>query len=193
MRKHLASCCFLLGAAAQGCDTSGLFDRVAAKYGLDPALLYAISITESGARPNAVAKNANGSIDRGAMQINSIHLPRLEKLGIRKDDLFNACVNVDVGAWILDECFKRWGVNWDGVGCYNSNTPKFRQSYAAKVSAKYAGLLKKSSGNTSNQLANSAKTLRYVCASPSGCEVSFVPSGILVAAADPRRRQLLVE
>jgi hypothetical protein len=152
-----------------------LFNRVGAKYALDPVLLYAIAMTESGARAHVVATNKNGSVDHGAMQINSIHLPRLEKLGIQRRDLFDPCVNVDVGGWILAQCFQRWGVNWDGVGCYNSATEGPRRIYAQKVQARYTRLR---SGQTQGSPPRSAAapsvpvTPRYACGLPSGCVVA---------------------
>jgi Transglycosylase SLT domain len=156
------------------CNTVGLFDRMGQKYGLDPVLLYAISLVESGARPSAINKNSNGSIDHGAMQINSIHLPRLATIGIARKDLFDPCVSVDVGAWVLSQCFARWGVNWDGVGCYNSNTPKHRTAYAAKVHAKYASLLKH---RTAPPARANAAPARYICVAAGGCEVIVMGSG----------------
>ena len=123
------------------CNTSGLFDRVANKYGVDPTLLYAIALVESNARPGLVSKpNANGSVDHGAMQINSIHFGTLREYGILPHDLYDPCINVDVGGWVLQRCFHRFGVSWDGVGCYNSVTPHLRRAYALKVYRKLAQL-----------------------------------------------------
>lgn len=178
-----------MSAAAQACETRGLFNRVGAKYALDPVLLYAIAMTESGARAHVVATNKNGSVDHGAMQINSIHLPRLEKLGIERRDLFDPCVNVDVGAWILAQCFQRWGVNWDGVGCYNSASEGPRRVYAQKVQARYARLR---SGQTQGSpprsvTASSAPTIpRYACGLPSGCVVAVDDTSGAIVVYDAR-------
>lgn len=180
----------LTSAVAGACNTYGLFDRVGAKYGLDPVLLYAVSLTESGARPDAIGKNKNGTYDHGAMQINTIHLPRLRELGIAKSDLFNPCVNVDVGAWVLSQCFARWGNSWDGVGCYNSNTPKYRAAYAKKVESRYAKL--KGLAPKPNQTAERG---RFMCAATAGCFVVSSGGKYYVAAAtgDPRVSPLFAE
>lgn len=132
----------LSALSSAACNTQGVFDRSAAKYGLDPVLLYSIALVESKANPGAIATNKNRSTDHGAMQINSVHLPVLARYGIQRGDLFDPCVNVDVGAWILRQCFDRWGVTWDGVGCYNSSAQPHRRQYAEKVERKYSQLKK---------------------------------------------------
>lgn len=163
------------------CNTQGVFDRSAAKYGLDPVLLYSIALVESKANPGAVATNKNKSIDHGAMQINSVHLPALARYGIQRGDLFDPCVNVDVGAWILRQCFDRWGVTWDGVGCYNSSAQPHRRNYAEKVERKYS-YLKKYAALTAKRAArqnlintmgtaDSAHASGFVCAREAGCWV----------------------
>ena len=168
--------------AWSSCNPDSAFDRSAAKYGLDPILLYSIALVESKARPMTIARNKNGSIDHGAMQINSVHLPALERVGIRRDDLFDPCVNVDVGAWVLRQCFDRWGMNWDAVGCYNSNTIPHRRIYAAKVQTRYDSLTRRASAlakarpqatarEPSATTVGSARTL--ICAQPSGCLVEI--------------------
>lgn len=171
----------LPSVAGAACNTQGVFDRAAAKYGLDPVLLYSIALVESSANPNAVATNKNKSTDHGAMQINSVHLPTLERYGIQRRDLFNPCVNVDVGAWILKQCFDRWGVTWDGVGCYNSSSLPHRRNYAAKVQRKYSYLLKYATLTTQRtqrhraaaEAQSSARASGLVCVHEAGCWVDI--------------------
>jgi len=109
----------------------------AAYHRIDIQLLQAIVMQESSGRAEAVnCANANASCDYGLAQINSIHLERLNRFGVSKQDLFNPCVSAYVGAWILGENFDRLGVTWDAVGAYNAASPAKRAAYANKIQAK---------------------------------------------------------
>lgn len=118
---------------------------------IEPELLYAIALVESGLKPNAVNHNTNGSRDIGLMQINSVHLPRLQGRGITEQRLLDEpCLAIDVGASILAEFIERHGYNWTAVGAYNAGNSPDRQSlrlrYARKVWLRYRGLLADDSG-----------------------------------------------
>lgn len=113
----------------------------AAYHRIDVQLLQAIVMQESSGRAEAVnCANANASCDYGLAQINSIHLERLQRFGVSKQDLFNPCVSAYVGAWILAENFDRLGVTWDAVGAYNAATPAKRVAYATKIQAKLSAI-----------------------------------------------------
>lgn len=109
----------------------------AARYHVDPVLLYAVARVETHSTSGVVsAKNDNGSYDIGVMQINSTWLPALAHYGITESVLrHDACVNVMVGAWILSQTIREYGLNWNGVGAYNASTPWKRARYATKVAA----------------------------------------------------------
>lgn len=94
--------------------------------------LESIAKVESNFNQNASNKNTNGSIDIGMMQINSYWRPFLGAVRwqLVKDD---ACYNVIVGAWVLDQCIERYGLTWKAVGCYNSPNRDHQRSYASKV------------------------------------------------------------
>lgn len=127
-------------AAVDQCLTAA-----AAKHGVAYALLRSIAEQESHFNPRAVNSNVDGSADWGLMQINSSWLPFLKKYGITQDQLFQPCINADVGAWILADSFKRLGVTWNAVGAYNAKTPSKRYTYANRVYQKlqrYWGLEK---------------------------------------------------
>lgn len=110
------------------------WESVGAKYNIHPALLYAIAKTESGLRPNATGpRNANGTYDIGMMQINSSWLPTLAKHGITERHLYDPCVSLDVGAWVLAQNMSKLGNSWNAVGAYNAVTPSKRVTYAQKV------------------------------------------------------------
>jgi soluble lytic murein transglycosylase-like protein len=110
------------------------FDLAAQRYQVPVQLLQAIAMQESGGRPDAINRsNANGSYDIGMMQINSFWLPRLARHGIQEKDLFDPCVSVLVGAWILSDNFARLGYNTQGLGAYNARSPDKRERYARAV------------------------------------------------------------
>ncbi len=112
------------------------FDQAAARYGVSPSLLKAISIVESGSNPAARNRNADGSEDVGHMQINSRWLGVLSSYGIGREQLFDPCINTYVGAWILAQNISRLGYNWEAVGAYNARSPVKRAAYARRVAAK---------------------------------------------------------
>lgn len=110
------------------------WDDAAARYGVNPALLYAIAKTESSLNPSAVnRRNANGTYDIGLMQINSSWLPTLARYGITEAQLYDACTSIHVGAWIMAQNMQRLGNSWDAVGAYNSPNPGRRLAYALRV------------------------------------------------------------
>jgi soluble lytic murein transglycosylase-like protein len=109
------------------------WEEAAAAYGVNPYLLYAIARTESGLNPSALNRNKNGSYDMGLMQINSRWLPTLRKYGITEQQLFDPCVSIHVGAWVLAQNIGRMGNSWEAVGAYNARNPELRIRYANKV------------------------------------------------------------
>ena len=45
-------------------------------------------------------------------------LPALARFAIWREDLFDACVSQQVGAWVLANCISQFGATWKSVGCY---------------------------------------------------------------------------
>jgi soluble lytic murein transglycosylase-like protein len=109
------------------------WEEAGGKYGVNPYLLYAIAKTESSLNPLAVNRNKNGSYDVGLMQINSAWFPTLQKYGITEQQLFQPCVSIAVGAWIMAQNMQRLGNSWNAVGAYNASNPARRLQYALKV------------------------------------------------------------
>lgn len=122
------------------------FDKVGKKYHYDPDYLRAIAQKESNFNPKAIGYNNDGSRDIGLMQINTSNIEWLKRtfptISIKKL-LSDPCFNIQVGGYILNENFKRYGRKWIAVGVYNTggkNNPKrvkIRYEYALKVNEHY--------------------------------------------------------
>ena len=120
-----------------GCSgvSASCWNEAATRYGVDPALLKAIAWKESRGWTHAVGPTLrDGHQALGLMQINSIHLPQLQKHGIRREHLFDPCVSQQVGAWILADCIQHTGSTWRALGCYFAGPA----SQATAAQARYA-------------------------------------------------------
>lgn len=131
MRRRL--CCaaavlVLLAGPVRAC-----WEEAGAAHGVNPWLLVAIARTESALDPAALNRNRDGSYDIGLMQINSRWLPVLRRHGIGEQQLYDPCVSVHVGAWVLAQNMRRLGNSWEAVGAYNARDPELRLRYARKV------------------------------------------------------------
>jgi hypothetical protein len=115
------------------------FEDAALYQHVNPLVLRAIAWQESRNRPDAMHVNANGSIDYGLMQINTVHLSALARYGIGKDALMSPCKNVYIAAWQLRRQIVRYGNTWAAVGAYHSATPALRDEYARQI----AGILRR--------------------------------------------------
>ena len=109
------------------------FARAGAYQGVNPLVLRAIAWYESKGDPNAVHRNADGSIDVGQSQINSVHFAELRRYGVPPGALKDACVNTYVAAWMLKQKMIRYGNTWHAIGAYHSETPSLRDQYARSI------------------------------------------------------------
>lgn len=125
-----------LGAQAQAIQHDCV--RAAARHhGVSALVLNAVAWHESRWTADAVGVNANGTTDLGAFQINSIHLPELQRHGIGRDELLDPCLAAYVGAWHLARQMRSLGNTWAAVGAYHSRTPARQRWYANQI----AGIL----------------------------------------------------
>ena len=109
------------------------FNEAAAYQGVNPWVLRAVAWYESKGDPDAIHQNANGSIDVGQLQINSIHFGDLAREGVPQRALTDPCVNVYVAAWLLKQKMVKYGNTWRAIGAYHSESPKQRDAYARSI------------------------------------------------------------
>jgi len=127
-RTVVAVALLIVSQCAHAC-----WEEAADRHRVNPYLLYAIAKTESNLNPLAINRNKNGSYDVGLMQINSVWFPTLLRHGISEAQLYQPCVSIHVGAWILAQNMQRLGNSWNAVGAYNAANPVLRERYAIKV------------------------------------------------------------
>ncbi len=107
------------------------FKEASKIYAVELRLLLAIAKSESEFNPKAINKNAKGSIDRGIMQVNSWWIEKLRKYDRKaniEQALYDPHYNIKVGAWILQQCVRKFGHTWRAVDCYNKGAKKARSS-----------------------------------------------------------------
>lgn len=110
--------------------TPACFAVVSRHFGFPPLVLPAIWANEGGA-PGQIVPDTNGTADYGPMQINSVWLPMLRRLGITGPMLAdNGCLNVAVAGGILaTERLRAGGNLWRAIGWYHSTTPSLAHAY----------------------------------------------------------------
>lgn len=152
-RLSWAVTCVVIGVLLGGSEgaLAGCFEAAGARFGISAALLKSIAAHESGLNPMAIARNDNGTEDMGLMQINSVHLPRLLEYGIDRSHLFDACLNVHVGAWVLAQNIHRYGNTWEAVGAYNVGCAKFGSEECTLRRKKYVAAIQRSLARFSPQ------------------------------------------
>ena len=142
MHAYLRSLLVSIACATTPCHADCI-DDAAARYSTNPDVLRAIAFVESRARPDAVRVNTNGSVDRGMFQINSIHLPTLNRYGLDERHLHDACWSSYIAAWLLRAQMNRFGNTWEAIGAYHSpGSAERRQRYISLVQpvfARYSG------------------------------------------------------
>ena len=123
--------------------TTSLTERIvcsiaaSVKYGIPANIMLAVAQQEGGKAGQAVV-NTNGSVDYGAMQINTAWLADLRKYGITARDVTKAgCYAYDLAAWRIRQHIKHdTGSLWQRVANYHSYTPRFNLEYRRQIERK---------------------------------------------------------
>ena len=102
-------------------------------HSVNPWVLKAILKVESGFNPRAFNRNANGTVDVGMAQINSIHFSQLRNWGVAPSDLLDGCVATYVAAWHLAGRIREHGNTWFGIAAYHSTSACQNRRYAGLV------------------------------------------------------------
>ena len=107
-------------------------------YNVHPLIVYSIIDVEGG-KVGTISENTDGSYDLGIMQINTIHLPDIQRqFGLSWEHVaYHPCINIGIGTWILHQRIKEAGDLWKGVGNYHSKTPSKHRIYMAKFQKAY--------------------------------------------------------
>ena len=110
---------------------------VAVRYHI-PALLIISTLKTENGHAGEANRNTNGTVDYGPMQVNSSWLPKIMAYGFTRDSLqFDACANVEVGAWIMAQEIADGKTLRRGIGNYHSHTPGKNTFYANKIARSY--------------------------------------------------------
>ena len=106
-----------------------MIDDIAVRSGVDPNIVKAIIMEESGGNPNAVG---DGGESIGLMQIQpKHHQKRMEELGIVS--LFDPQENVILGCAILSDLYDKYGNYEDALSVYNSGNTEDGREYAERI------------------------------------------------------------
>lgn len=131
--KHLIIL-LLIGSVGQAAmpsdETLKTIYKTAKEYGIDAQLLIRIAAVESNFRANAKRLNANGTVDIGLFQINSIHWTTT----CRKFDVFTLRGNARCAAILVKQAMKHKNTDVQWVGRYHSKTPSRKHRYVKLLS-----------------------------------------------------------
>jgi soluble lytic murein transglycosylase-like protein len=138
MRRGLISVALMIASAHACAGMDACFAHAAARRHININLLYAIGQVESDYVPEATNKKTHAI---GVMQILPWHLTWLARYGITEPDLYDACTNINVGAFVLADFIRMYGNTWRAVGAYGAGVgagkEAARTSYAQLVEVAY--------------------------------------------------------
>lgn len=122
------------------------FATASQRYGVDPWLLFSMSLVESSFNPSAKAPvRSDGNRAMGLMQFDSTWIPIFKKrynIHLTEKDFLDGCKSIMFGAWVLADNFYRKGYSWQAIGLYNAKTPWKQELYAEQVYKMYELVMK---------------------------------------------------
>lgn len=118
-------------------------------FGIDAELVFTLFDNEGG-KVGTFSRNKNGTYDIGPMQINSSNLPEISThfpSVTWRVLAYDACASFWVGTWWLyRKIVARKGNVFEGIGDYNSKTPKVRAKYIFNFMVKYNRRIQRRNG-----------------------------------------------
>ncbi|WP_083858377.1 lytic transglycosylase domain-containing protein [Gallaecimonas xiamenensis] len=112
--------------------------KAALDFKLASSLLYAI-IKAEGGQKGSMNANSNGTLDLGVAQINSIHLPEMQRFYPKltlTTLAYDTCTNVHVAARLFrGHLDQTQGDIWEAVGRYHSKTEHYKEKYQQRVAS----------------------------------------------------------
>ena len=112
--------------------------RTAERYGVDPALVFAVIEVESSWNPRLVHLNSDGSRDWGLLQVNDRTWPWLaERVGLEGADPLDPRQNLEMGTWLLAYLSRRYGPDPHRIlGAYNMGESGYQRYEASRGTAR---------------------------------------------------------
>jgi len=130
----ILSVAFAFSSQATAKSYISCIDNASKKYNVPSLLIDLIANKLESGSVGLKSMNSNGTYDMGIMQINSIHLKELEKYNVTENDLVNnACINIDVGTWILSKEILKTKSYAKGLGRYHSGNTKHATKYLLRA------------------------------------------------------------
>jgi len=128
-------------------DYDSIFERAGKMYYVDPLLIKAHCVKESGLTPNAYNdRNWDASVDIGLCQINSFWYPKMKEHNITPEMLNNPTISIYWAAYVINHNFSIGGRNLNSIGAYNAGWKEknkaARMKYAKEVMDIYERLKK---------------------------------------------------
>lgn len=119
----------------------------AIEYKVPANIVLAVAEKEAG-RPGQWVRHANGAVDVGPMQFNTVYLRDLAQYGITEQDVAaQGCYPYRLAAWRLGRHIRHeQGDLWTKAANYHSRTPRFNSVYRADLirkSVKWADWLER--------------------------------------------------
>ncbi|MDA8378721.1 MAG: lytic transglycosylase domain-containing protein [Planctomycetia bacterium] len=116
-------------------------ERASSTYGVPYQDIIALMKNEGG-RPGTAVCDSNGTTDLGALQVNTCHLPFLEKYGYSYRALrYNGCANVMAGTWVFARCLAKTGGLLAAAACYNAGLKDMPAAWDNGYVQQFAGHL----------------------------------------------------